>query len=196
MRLLVVLLLLANAARAEDATAQAKRHFRTGARYFQQGKYDRAIDEYQEAQRLLPLPDFDFNLGQAYRLKGDKHAAIEAYERYLNAAPDGDVADQARAHLAKLSAELDALEKQKPKPKPVEVPPPARPPPPPAPELVQQQPPPQGTTPEATPVWKRWWLWTAVGGVAAVGLAVGLGVGLTREPAPPSTTFGTARPFP
>jgi hypothetical protein len=37
--------------------------------------------------------------------------------------------------------------------------------------------------PEKQPVYKKWWPWTTVGGVAAVSLAVGLGVGLgTRWP--------------
>jgi tetratricopeptide (TPR) repeat protein len=48
----------------------------------------------------------------------------------------------------------------------------------------------------AKPIYKRWWLWTAVGVGAAVALGVGLGVGLTPSSsgAPSeSTNFGTFR---
>jgi hypothetical protein len=33
------------------------------------------------------------------------------------------------------------------------------------------------------PVWKKWWFWTAIGGVAVVAIGVGLGVGLSTSPA-------------
>jgi hypothetical protein len=38
--------------------------------------------------------------------------------------------------------------------------------------------------PRKTPVYKKWWLWTAVGGVVVVGVAVGLGVGLSGSSGP------------
>ena len=42
-----------------------------------------------------------------------------------------------------------------------------------------------------TPVYKKWWLWAAVGAAAAVGLGVGLGVGLAPGPSAPSATTTT-----
>lgn len=36
-------------------------------------------------------------------------------------------------------------------------------------------------TDEPPPLWRRPWLWATIGGVAATGLAVGLGVGLSRS---------------
>lgn len=198
MRALVLLIAVSFTARAEDpAVAVAKRHFRQGASYFKQGKYDQAITEYQEAQKHLLLPDFDFNLGQAYRLKGEPRSALESYKRYLLAVPDGEIADQARGYVVQLSVEVDDLDRrEKLRAQPLRVEPPpvvVQPSPTPAPELafpIVERP------PQETPVWKRWWLWTAVG-VAAAGLAVGLGVGLTaNSSSPPSTSFGTVRPFP
>jgi tetratricopeptide (TPR) repeat protein len=48
---------------------------------------------------------------------------------------------------------------------------------------------------EHTPVYKKWWLWTAVGvGVAAIAVGVGLGLGLTtHEVAPPGTSVTVPR---
>ena len=47
-----------------------------------------------------------------------------------------------------------------------------------------------------TPVYKKWWLWTIVGGTVAVGvgLGVGLALGLPRTPSA-STQGGTFEPF-
>jgi hypothetical protein len=47
---------------------------------------------------------------------------------------------------------------------------------------------------ERTPVYKKWWLWTIVGGVVVVGVGVGLGIGLTANSAP-STHLGTTGVF-
>jgi hypothetical protein len=58
-----------------------------------------------------------------------------------------------------------------------------------APVVELTQPPPK------TPIYKRWWLWTAVGvGVAAVGVGLGVGLGLGLSHAP-SSHFGTTQIF-
>jgi tetratricopeptide (TPR) repeat protein len=43
--------------------------------------------------------------------------------------------------------------------------------------------------PPKRPVWKRWWFWTALGGVAAAVIAVGVGVGVAERPAQSSSSF-------
>ena len=52
------------------------------------------------------------------------------------------------------------------------------------------------TTPprERTPLYRKWWLWTAVGGVIAVGVGVGVGLALTANSAP-SSHLGTTGVF-
>jgi hypothetical protein len=65
-------------------------------------------------------------------------------------------------------------------------------------QLMTSATPDVATTQTAAPVaerqqkrlYKKWWLWTAVGGVAAVGLAAGLGVGLAPGPNAPATPSG------
>ncbi len=47
-----------------------------------------------------------------------------------------------------------------------------------APPLVAEKP-----APRATPLYKKWWLWTTIA-VAAAGTAIGLGVGLSSSPSP------------
>jgi tetratricopeptide (TPR) repeat protein len=196
-RFALVLLLCAAPLHADSKLQQAKLHFRQGAFFFQQARYDDAIREYLAAQSLLKLPDFDFNLGQAYRVKGDKKPALAAYERYLMAEPDGAIADEARSWVVKLTIEIkaeaeaqrqeeDQLRKQEEARRAAELAP--SPTPMPEPALTTVSAPPK-------PIYKRWWLWTAVGVVAVGAVAVGLGVGLSSSPSPPSTTLGTTRPF-
>lgn len=105
---LLILGVCSSAANAQqaDANAQARAHFRAGTAFYEAGDYDRAIEEFLAARKLLPLPDFLFNLGQAYRLKGDPKTAADYYQHYLAEKPTGVVADQARAHLLELQPSL------------------------------------------------------------------------------------------
>jgi tetratricopeptide (TPR) repeat protein len=174
MRSLIALVLLcATAAAAEpDVEAQARAHFRAATTAHERGDYARAIDEYQAAYALLPLPELLFNLGQVTRLHGDIAAAADYYRRYLAQQPTGAGADEARNHLREVEAILHPA------------PPPAPPPP---------------TRPAARPA--RRWLWPVVAGSlgVAVGLGVGLGVGfgVSRPASAPTVagTDGTFRPF-
>jgi tetratricopeptide (TPR) repeat protein len=85
----------------------AKGHFKQGRAFQKAGSYDAAIREYQAAYGMVPLPELLFNMGQAYRLKGDKPHAIESYELFLHAAPEAQGSDEARAHVARLTREVE-----------------------------------------------------------------------------------------
>ena len=154
-----------------EIRAAAKDHYLRGKAAFQEADYDRAITEYSAANRLLPMPEMNFNLGQAHRLAGHCEAAGEAYRRFLAVQSTGPLADEARRYLIPC------------------------PPPPPPDAVAPTQVPPATVAlvagpapPVSQPVWKRWWLWTAVG-VAVVGGSVGIGVAATTRvdaPRPPA----------
>src|SRR5688572_28151474 len=59
---------------------RARAHFKAGSALLAVGDYDKAIASYLEAYELLPLPDFLFNLGQAYRLKNTSASRQQAVE--------------------------------------------------------------------------------------------------------------------
>ena len=196
--ILLALLLLAGSARAEDK-AKARDAFRVGTQHFKLGEYEQALDSFKEAYRNFESPIFLFNIAQCERQLDHKQEAIRFYRQYLVDAKDATNRDEVQGIIAKLQAALDqehaaaAAKAAQPAPEP----PPATTAPPPsttsnAATLTASAPPPE----KKTPVYKKWWLWTAVG-VVAVGVGVGLGVGLgtSSSGSLPSTTFGSAKPF-
>jgi hypothetical protein len=113
-RLILALTLLSSVAAAQPAKPdparvnEAKAHYRQGKALVDAGAFDEGVAEYEAGYAIVPLPEFLFNIAQAYRLKGDKAKAIEAFRRYLVAAPDGAGAIEASKHIATLTVELKA----------------------------------------------------------------------------------------
>jgi tetratricopeptide (TPR) repeat protein len=143
---LLVLALLAPAARANDSSDSAKEHFQRGRTLHDAGSYAEAVIEYQAAYSLAPRPELLFNIGQCYRLMHNRERAVMYYERYLALVPEGGAADDARGHVAALRAQLP--------------PPQAAPPPAPAP---------------SSPGWSSW-RWIGLGGMVVGGGMLGIGV--------------------
>jgi len=108
------LVVAASAWAQKPPTAQQKKaaraHFQQGKAFYEAGAWDDAIREYQKAFDLVPLPDLMFNIGQAWRMKGDKPKALEAYQRYLDRLPDGPLSDEARNHVASLKLKMQVEE--------------------------------------------------------------------------------------
>ena len=75
-----------------------------GRRHYELGEYDLAIAAYRQAYLTMPSPGVLFNLGQAYRLKGDCRAAASAYRSFLRAGASGPA-----RRLA--STQLDAVDR-------------------------------------------------------------------------------------
>ena len=65
----------------ERAKAEAKRHYRQGAKAFRQGDYDRAIAEFRRAHRLSPDGMLLYNLSLAHARAGHLDEAIAYGER-------------------------------------------------------------------------------------------------------------------
>lgn len=116
--------------------------------------------------------------------------ALNFYRSYLRRAPDAPNRAEVETKIAALQEAIAVQEKARTTPKQgLAAPDSAEPPPPPAPSpspsatgnaLVAEHAPP----PARTPVYKKWWLWTAVGAVVVAGVAVGLGVGLSSSSGP------------
>jgi hypothetical protein len=91
LRLLVLSIALAPAARAEPAGDAARAHALSdeGLAHFRQKRYAEAIAAFEASYALSPLPTLLFDIAQAHRLAGHCADALERYRRYaaLAAAP-------------------------------------------------------------------------------------------------------------
>jgi tetratricopeptide (TPR) repeat protein len=169
-RSLLVLIALASPALAQpSAQDQAKAHFKQGRTLQDAGQFARAADEYKAAYELDHRPEMLFNIAQAFRLGGDKQAAVDYYQRYLQAQPNGAGAVEARAHVTALTAQLAAEQPVTVPDKPIE--PVVKPP------IVPPVKPP--VTPPPKPPAQRSSRPLQIAGLASVGLGViALGVGV------------------
>ena len=201
MRWVVALLVLATASAsfAENSDADrnhARELYGSARQHYNLGEFADALKDFKEAYRLVDDPSFLFNIGQCERQLGHKQEAVRAYRAYLRNAGEVPNRDEVKQIVAMLDKAIADEQSAKRQPSQGTLPPAGETPaqatttaPADATLTATSAPPPQ-----RTPVYKKWWLWTAVGVVAA-GAAVGLGVGLTHTPAAPTanTDFGTFR---
>ena len=91
MRNLLMVLFLASIFVSTTALAGARQHFVAGQDYYTQGRYQRAIEEFEEAYRLDRTKHLLlFNISQAYERMGELTKAVEYLKRYLEKAPRAD----------------------------------------------------------------------------------------------------------
>jgi tetratricopeptide (TPR) repeat protein len=148
------------AAAQSSADEEARVHFEAGRVAFSRGRYESALASFQEAYELSQRPALLYNIGTTYdRLRRDREA-IEAFEQFLELAPESDLVPevQERVRILRENARPDL-----------------------SPEGVASAsgegdaPPPNPS--ERQPVTRKWWFWTIIGAVV-VGAAVGIGVGV------------------
>jgi tetratricopeptide (TPR) repeat protein len=195
--LVAACVLLAGRAHAEDK-AKAREAFESATRHYDLTEYREALAAFKEAYRNYPDPSFLFNIGQCHRQLGDKEQAIKFFHNYLSKVPDAPNRDAVRSMIAHLEQLSEEERRNKASPPVGTMPPndatstttPSTTTAAPLTVTATSEPP-----PARTPIYKKWWLWTAVG-VAAAGVAVGLGVGLSGSSSQTATTsFGTLHPF-
>jgi tetratricopeptide (TPR) repeat protein len=65
----------------------AKAHFNTGQTYYEHGRFEDAAREFEEAYRLAGKAPLLYNVGKSYDGSNDFARALDAYQRFLAAAP-------------------------------------------------------------------------------------------------------------
>jgi tetratricopeptide (TPR) repeat protein len=85
-----------------DARTQAAAHTRQGQAFFQRGDFERALTEFQTALDLSAEPSLVFNIALCHDRANRPEDALRAFQRYLELAPNGSVADEARTDVARL----------------------------------------------------------------------------------------------
>jgi len=94
---------------AAGSRARAAARFKQGQEFFKAGDYDHAIAEYEGAYQLSREPVLIFNLGLCHDRAQRPAQALAAFQRYLELAPSGDVADEAREYVARLTPIVEAI---------------------------------------------------------------------------------------
>jgi hypothetical protein len=180
-RLLVIVALLAKAALADDdPVTKARLNFEAGMRLYQAERFEDALKSFEAGYQLAARPAFLINIGQCLRALHRPREARAAFARFLVDAP---TRDPHRKGVETMVAELDreiALLPPEPPPSVVTEPSPA-PVASPAPLVIAQTAPPE----KARSGIRRYWWTIPLSIVAAAGIAVGLGVGLTSRSCPP-----------
>jgi tetratricopeptide (TPR) repeat protein len=189
--LMWVTALMPSPTRGDDLRGRAHQEFTTAQGEFAAGHFDVALAHLQRAYALVPHPELLFNIARCLEELHRAGEAVDAYDRYLAVQPN-DLA--ARERVTALRAQLAANPPTEPpptEPRPTE----PRPTPTTSPATNATTTAPEATNalvatsappPARAPLYRRWWLWTAVAGVVVVGAGVGLAVGLTRPSATPA----------
>ncbi len=119
--LLLVTMVLAfgtarRAAAQGDPWKNAQAAFNQGETYYLSGKFDDAAAAFKKAYEARPMPQFLYNVGAAYHMKGKKASepesydkAVDYYTRYLGENKDAKDKDQIEKVIAVLKAEAERL---------------------------------------------------------------------------------------
>ncbi len=200
----------------DSQTSRARALFREAHAHYKVRQFDRALKAFQGAYLAKPIPDLLFNIGQCHRSLGHHTEAIDAYRRFLAAVPRARNRDAVQRYIAfeeaarkaeeeaaaarkaeeeaaaARKAEEEAVARQAPAEaappaavaKPTLAPEPAAPPP--SAQALATSNPVQPPPPRATPLYKKWWLWTLVGAAVAGGVAVGVAQVIPNNASTPS----------
>ena len=162
---------------ASSATdAEIDEHVAQGHRLYQLGRYQEAIAEYRRAYELRADPSFLFQIAESYRQLGATEQALFYYDRYLAGAAEGSDRDAAEERVSE-------LERLRARPAVAATPP----------GLIAA--PGTGAGAKApTPLWRRWWVWTAVGAAVAAGVTAAALAGRS-ESSVPTTDLGNKKFF-
>ena len=141
--------------------AQAEELYRKGVAQYKAEQYADAVVSFEAAYRISGAPRLLYNLGTAHRKLGHLQDAIDFFDEYLKREPtiEPERRTTVEGYITELRAELRAKAVAA-APSPV-------------PQPVVTEP------PKKTPLYRKWWFWTAVGGAVVItGLSIGLAVGL------------------
>lgn len=89
--------------------AKASEHAKQAQAYFNRGDWDRALAEYQAAFDLSAEPLLIFNIALCHDRATRPEQALTAFRRYLELAPEGAVAEEAREDIARLTPIVDKI---------------------------------------------------------------------------------------
>ena len=139
------LLLVPGVWAAEQPSNVATVHVRKATAAYNLGKYVEAAKEYEAAYEQTLDPNLLFNIGQAYRLAGEREKALTAYRSFIRSAPESEQRHLAESKIRELERRHSTMPPA-PAPSPLVEPEPAH-----AAEAPAMAPKPPGLAPGAAP---------------------------------------------
>jgi len=104
-------------AQSPDALRKAQASFDQAQSDYLQGKYDEAAQGFQDAYSARPFPQFLYNVGASFHMKGKKASdipsytkAVEFYRRYLKEEPNASDKAKVEKAIGVLEAEIKRLQ--------------------------------------------------------------------------------------
>jgi tetratricopeptide (TPR) repeat protein len=200
------------AGEAEDRVAEARQLVQEANTQYAVGEFLQAAEKYQKAYKLKQDPALLYNAAQSYRMAGNNEKALLLYKNYVMFHPNSKNVPNVEQQIQKLQEAIAAQDKARTQP-PTSTEPtsgnsgqteaananaggastissvrtvPAAPPPDTSSATaatVTATPTPAGSADE--PIYKKWWLWTAIGAVVIGGVVTALL--LTRSESPWNT---------
>jgi tetratricopeptide (TPR) repeat protein len=150
---------------------------------FASGRYQEALDLFARLYAESLHPNYLRNIGRCYQNLGEPDRAINSFHDYLRKAKD--LSSDEHQEIEGYIKEMEDLKRQREGTPPAAssappvVPLPASGAPAATPEVVVVSTPAPATPPaEGTPVYERWWFWTLIGGVVAIGLGAAAAAGV------------------
>jgi tetratricopeptide (TPR) repeat protein len=177
---------------AQDPKLEAKKLFDEATEHYKVGRFAVALEGYEAAYALFKAPAFLFNIAQCHFQLENWDRAAFFFEGYLREQPNAAnrtlvedlirdarereaasrTNEQRKLDLAKARKELERKEQERL-----------------AAERERNRLAAQVEA-QPTPVYKKWWFWTAIGGFAAASVATTV-VFATRDTVLPSGSLGT-----
>lgn len=150
-----------------------------GLEAFKKESFQVALTNFEKAYALEADPLLLLNIGRTHYRLGGYELALSYFEKFRSTDPNPGAEIQAKLTRYIRDAQLAQAQQSPSAEAPTLAPHTLQTP------LVPDLPdlPAQSSQPvitDGTPVYKKWWLWTGIGVAVAGGLAVGLGVGLSR----------------
>lgn len=172
------------------AATEAQRAYQRGLKHYNLSQWQPALEAFQAAYLAKPDPALLFNIGQCQRQLADYRNAANSFRAFLREQPNIAALQRTQVEGLLLQMEQALQEARANQPPQGLVAPPSGESP-----STNAEPstkarvdvPVASTEASSTTVvekrslYKRWWLWTAVGAVLVVGVGVGVGVGLTAS---------------
>lgn len=186
---LIALVLMNGAAHAQTKTAEppsaaddqaARALFKEGKAAYELGKYEDALQYFEQAHARSGRPQLLFNIGQAAeRLRRDEKA-LEVFRAYLAQVPDAHNRAEVETRIKQLEQWIAARDRDGAVPALAIAPTPS--------ETAKRAQPgaddpayTEGDQPQDEAVTSKWWFWTGLGAIVAGGTAVALAVALGGE---------------